>query len=135
MTFQVAGTWLAVPVEQMDRIAFAERLWPVPLARPEHAGLMDDDGELIPVLRRGQGPAPAEPLLVAVLHVRDESAGVAVDAAGRVYDDCRALPDTTAAPVAVTAVNPRRVESSGNAFWLIDPDRLWPAPEAHTPNV
>jgi hypothetical protein len=126
MTFRVASTWLAVPIAQMDRVACAEQLWPVPLARPEHAGLMFDDGELVPVLRLGPHQANGE--LVAILHVRGESVGVAVEVAGRVHDSYRFI-EGERPPDWLRAAGPRRAQGPDSDFWLIDPDRLWLAPD------
>ena len=127
MTFCVAGHWLAVPVEQMDRIAFAERLWPVPLARPEHRGLMDDGGELIPVLdlRANLDERHDSGLLVAVLHVRGENVGLAVDSPGRVHDRFHLLPDGDEPPALFSDAAIRRADADDTCFWLIDPDKLW----------
>ena len=126
MTFQIAGHWLAVPVAQMDRIAFAERVWPVPLGRPEHLGLIHDADEIIPVLRLQQSneksSVPPAPQLVAVLHVRGESVGLAVDSAGHVYDHYQLEEDQPDPPESLSSIFPKRVKGADRKFWLIDPD-------------
>lgn len=133
MTFCIAGNWLAVPVEQMDRIALANRIWAVPLSQREHIGLMDDAGELVPVMRLDSAVAPevGAEQLVAVLHVRGETVGLAVDTAGRVHDRFRLVPNKDEPPAGLAAAGARCADSDGERFWLIDPDQLWQtAPDA-----
>jgi chemotaxis signal transduction protein len=126
MTLSVAGHWLAVPVEQMDRIAVATRVWPVPMAWPEHVGLFEDGGELVPVLRLSPSQAALSvEQLVAVLHVRGEPVGLAVDAAGRVYDSFHLPPHAEDPPGELADLNARAANAGDRLIWLIDPDRLW----------
>ena len=129
MTFRVAGEWLAIPVEQVDRIAQTAALVPVPLSCLQHLGLMDDGGELIPVLRLEGAPSPevrrGEERLVAILHVRGESVGLAIDAAGRVYHGFRAGSTDATPPPLLANVGAQSVFNSDGHCWLIDPDRLW----------
>src|SRR5512133_3260565 len=87
MTFEAGGRWLAVRVDQVDRVAVTSRLWPVPLASRYHAGLFDSGTELVPVMRLDDTPAPsATEQLLALLHVRGASMGLSIERAGRVYD-------------------------------------------------
>ncbi len=126
MTFQAGGSWLAVRVEQVDRVALAPRLWPVPLARPEHVGLLDSGGELVPVLHLDDTQATCtSEQMVALLHVRGESVGLAIDRAGRLYDRYRIDQDSTADSPALAAVQARRAVAGDHSFWLIDADRLF----------
>ncbi len=129
MTFQVAGSWLGVPVEKMDRITSTERLWPVPLALPHHLGLMHDNGELLPVLTLATRlDMHTHSDLVAVVHVRGDSVGIAIDAAGRVYDDYRVHPGGSEAPLGLAIPEPKWTRTPNTEFWLFDPDRLWQNP-------
>ncbi|MEE8408237.1 MAG: chemotaxis protein CheW [Myxococcota bacterium] len=131
MTFCVAGDWLAVPVEQMDRIALADRIWAVPLSQRDHIGLMDDAGELIPVMRLGPSVtvgADDDEQLVAILHVRGETVGLAVDTAGRVHDRFRTISTDDEPPAGLAASGAQCADSDGERFWLIDPDQLWLTP-------
>lgn len=128
MTLSVAGHWIAVPVEQMDRIVVATRVWPLPLAWPEHLGVVEDGGELVPVL----GLTPSQPqhiedaeLLVAVLHVRGEPVGLAVDAVGRVHDGFRLLAIAEDPPAVLAELGARAADAGDQRIWLVDPDRLW----------
>jgi chemotaxis signal transduction protein len=130
MTFEVGGSWLAVRVEQVERVAIASRLWPVPLSRPEHMGLYDSGGELVPVLcLEGQPAASCEltatERMLAILHVRGEAVGVAIDRAGRVYDRYRIEETSAAAPAALAAAGAKRAVSNDLRFWLVDADRLF----------
>jgi len=115
----------------MISVALAPKLWPVPAARPEYRGLFDQgDNNLVPVLDLTAQPQSqiSEQQLVAILHVRGEPVGLCIDRAGRVYDDYQILestPDKT-----VSHVSTRRgqagTNSNNEAFWLVDPDALWP---------
>jgi chemotaxis signal transduction protein len=129
MTFEAGGSWLAVRVDQVDRVAVASRLWPVPLARAEHAGLFDIGEELIPVLRldNSQIGATSDGVeqLVAVLRIRGQVVGLAIDRAGRVYERYRLEEKRTHAPFGLDAAGALPVVSSDDRFWLVDPDRLF----------
>jgi chemotaxis signal transduction protein len=129
MTFRVAGEWVAIPVEQVDRIAQAATLWPVPLSFPQHLGLLDDGGELIPVLRLDDAASASETRgddrLVAILHVRGESVGLAIDQAGRVYHGFRAGAPSATPPPRLQAIGAQPVFSGDGSCWLVNPDRLW----------
>src|SRR5687767_5134370 len=98
MTFLVGSDWLAVRVEQVDRVAVAPRLWPVPLAQPEHRGLFDAGQELVPVMALDQGEPKSGEQMLAILHVRGESVALAIDRAGRIYDRYRRHDARTAPP-------------------------------------
>lgn len=138
MTFEAGGSRLAVRVFQVDRVAVASRLWPVPLARPEHVGLFDNGQELVPVLQLNTGaespPCNGEQL-VAILHVRGENVGLAIERVGRVHeryglDDPRVTaPGELADAGAVAAI------SSDDRFWLVDADRLFAAADGATSKV
>ena len=129
MTFRVAGEWVAIPVEQVDRIAQAATLWPVPLGFPQHLGLLDDGGELIPVLRLDDDASTADTRgderLVAILHVRGESVGLAIDQAGRVYHGFRAGTSGAKPPLRLQAIGAQSVFNDDGPCWLINPDQLW----------
>jgi len=128
MTFEAGGSWLAVKVEQVDRVAVAAHLWPVPFARPQHLGLLDGGQELIPVLGIDEDPpsvADGSERLVAILHVRGESVGLAIDRAGRICDRYRIEDTRAVAPPALAAAGARPAASSDSRFWLVDADRLF----------
>jgi chemotaxis signal transduction protein len=129
MTFDVGGSWLAVRVEQVDRVAVAPQLWPVPLARPEHVGLFDSGQELLPVLRLRTTPETPTPTageqLVALLHVRGESVGLAIDRAGRVHDHWWLDETSTPPPGDLAAAGAAAAISSSFRFWLVNADRLF----------
>lgn len=129
MTFRVAGEWLAIPVEQVDRVAQTAALCPVPLSFAQHLGLLDDGGELIPVLKlegaSGIEDRPGEERLVAILHVRGESVGLAIDAAGKVYHGFRAGLADAAPPRLFQSIGARSIFNGDGHCWLIDPDQLW----------
>ncbi|MBI5510044.1 MAG: chemotaxis protein CheW [Deltaproteobacteria bacterium] len=137
MTFRVAGEWLAIPVEQVERIAQTATLWPVPMSVPQHLGLLDDGNTLVPVLRldahRSGRDHGAEEQLVAILHVRGEAVGLAIDAAGRVYHGFRSGPTGARAPGPLAAIGARPIYSSDGPCWLIDPDELWRDLETQDP--
>jgi len=130
MTFRAAGEWLGVPVQKMDRIALASRLWPVPMTRPEYVGLLDDGGELVPVLRLEPGTLEVREQLVAILHVRGEPVGLAITAAGQVYDGHRIRLADDPPPARLKASGATAARTADRRFWLIDPDRLWPTSPA-----
>jgi chemotaxis signal transduction protein len=127
MTFRVAGTWLAVPVDRMDRIVTANRLVPVPLAAEDHIGLLETGAAVVPVMRLA--PPTAErhgEQLVALLRIRGETVGVTIDAAGRVYRSFHPRHDSAAPPAEIAASAPVPAQAEDCPFWLVDPDRLWP---------
>ncbi len=125
MTFCAAGEWLGVPVHQMDRVAMAPELHPVPLARRDYLGLFDDHGELVPVLHLGA--RDHEPThMVAILQVRGEPVGLAITAAGRVYDADSLRSREGKPPVWLAHAGAKALSTPDRTFWLIDPDRLWP---------
>jgi chemotaxis signal transduction protein len=129
MTFQVSGDWLAVRVEQVDRVAMAPRLWPVPMAHPQHIGLYDTGQELVPVLcLDGRPTKPESEQMLAILQVRGESVGLAIDRAGRVYDRYRF--DDAPAPATLRHAQPRRGVTADARFWVLDADRLFAFDEA-----
>lgn len=129
MTFEVRGNWLAARVDQVDRVALADQLWPVPLARPEYAGLFDSGGDLIPVLRLGPADSPPKALtdqqLVALMHVRGQSVGLAVERVGRVYSRYWLEERQSTAPKELGAIDAQSAISSDFRFWLVDTDRLF----------
>ena len=130
MTFEAGGNWLAVRVDQVDRVAVASRLWPVPLARPEHVGLFDSGQELVPVLTLDPSPArpaaaPAAEQLVALLHVRGQTVGLAIERAGRVFDRYWPEGSPTRAPLGLDGAGAVAVTSSDASFWVVDADRLF----------
>ena len=136
MTLRVGDLWLAVPVEQVARIAITTHLWPVPTARADHLGLMDNNGEIVPVLRLAPEAPTAKPLgaeqLVAVLQVRGEAIGLAIDGAGRVYDGFRMSPNPAAPPEALRTTGAKAAHGADQDFWIIDPDALWRAAQSDT---
>jgi chemotaxis signal transduction protein len=83
----------------------------------------------------GSQPAATEDAeqLVAVLHVRGETIGLAVDAAGRVYDGYRLPPSSEEPPDELARLDARAVGAADKRIWLIDPDRLWQR-ESPSPN-
>ncbi len=125
MTLAVNGTELAVRIGQMDGVALAEKLAPVPLGQPEHLGIFDRGGELIPVMALTPRPERTGAQLVAVLHVRGEPVALAIDRPGRVHTHY--WPEEGHEPPAflrdLGAVHAR---GGGESFWIVDPDRLWP---------
>ena len=126
MTFCVEGTWLCVPLEQMDSIAQPERLSPVPLAEPKHVGLLDRGDSLIPVMTLSPDDRTAvSASLVAVLRVRGEPVGLCIDRAGRVEDRYWFEESSAEPPVFIAALQPRRLMTSSQPHWCIDADRLW----------
>ena len=129
MTFAMGGNWLAARVDQVDRVAVASRLWPVPLARPEHIGLFDSGQELVPVLRlTSQEATPTKPgdeQLVALLHVRGQTIGLAIERAGRVYSRYWIEERRPSKPKGLGALDALSAMSSDSRFWLIDTDRLF----------
>jgi chemotaxis signal transduction protein len=124
MTFQVASHWLAVRVEQVDRVAVAPRLWPVPLSQPDYLGLYDTGSELVPVVRLDPEHHESErEQMLAILHVRGESVGLAIDRPGRVYERYRV--DDAPAPEHLAPAEPKRGIAADVRFWLLDADRLF----------
>ena len=135
MTFRVAGEWVAIPLEQVARITAATKLCPVPLASPQHLGLLDDNTEVIPVLTIDE---PAEPReshagerLVAILHVRGEAVGLAVERAGRICNGYRSAPASVEPPPMLKTIGATSILSDDGQCWLIDPDNLWRHPETN----
>lgn len=141
MTFLVGNEWLAVRVEQMERVALATRLWQVPLSWPGYLGLLDNGHELVLVLhltandgendRENNGQngrvtvgAPAEQLVV-ILQVRGEAVGLAIGKAGRLCSTYELAEKPPTVPAVFAAVNPRFGYTLETRFWLIDTDRLW----------
>jgi chemotaxis signal transduction protein len=126
MTFEAGGRWLAVRVDQVDRVAVTSRLWPVPLASRYHAGLFDAGTELVPVMHLDDAPsASATEHLLALLHVRGATMGLAIERAGRVYDRWSFEDARDAAPEVITAAGAVPAHSSDHHFWLVDADRLF----------
>ena len=138
MTFKVNGHWLAVCVTQVDRIATASHLWPIPFAISEHLGLYDTGQELVSVLKLDKNPERDNTLsckleqLLIILQVRGETVGMVIDKAGRVYDSYE-FDDThnVAPPPYLAGVATRRLRSFDNLFWLVDADGLF-APTSET---
>jgi chemotaxis signal transduction protein len=126
MTFCVAGTWLAVRLGQMDRIALAEKLWGVPLAWSNHLGLFDDGQDLIPVLdlvRMGSAPRQR---LIAILRARDERIAVLIDEAGRLIEAAsEAASNTPELPLAFKGLPLSFGRVPNLDYWLLDADFLW----------
>ncbi len=130
MTFAVGGYWLALKVEQVDRVAVAETLWPAPLARPEHAGFFDTGTELVPVFtlsRRDDRDRSSlyRDQLVALLHVRGNNAGLAIERAGRMHEHYWFEDTTTNPPSGLETSGAVAAKSSDASFWLVDADRLF----------
>ncbi len=126
MTFQIGGDWLAVRVEQVDRVAMAPRLWPVPLTRAEHRGLFDSGQELVPVMSLDSARPAAAEQMVAILQVRGESVALAIDRPGRIYDRYRRQDiKTEPPPPAFRDAKPTRVVAADGPFWLVDADQLF----------
>ena len=134
MTFQSNDVWLGVRVEQMDRVALAPKLWPVPLADPRHVGLLPHGDTLVPVFSlTPRKSASVSEYLVAVLVVRGEPVGLAIERAGRVYDRYRFLSaqDVTR-PGALGTTDALPAQAAGLDFWFIDADLLWPNEQSGT---
>lgn len=129
MTLQVAGNWLAVGIDQVDRIALASCLWPVPMTRPEYLGLLDTGEELVPVLQLGEYVDPSTEMLgesmIALLHVRGETVGLAIEKPGQVFDMYRLDATATKPPTCLVEVGARQASAADSQFWLIDADQLW----------
>jgi chemotaxis signal transduction protein len=123
MSFEADGARLAVRIDQVDGVVLASPLAPVPLTRPEHLGVFARGDELVPVLSLEPRPARAEQM-VAVLQVRGEPVGLAIDRPGRVHQHYRA-DEGPAAPPALARANAVHARGGGESFWLVDPDRLW----------
>lgn len=133
MTFDVAGHRLGVPIHQMDQIAAAPQIWPVPFSRPEHWGLLETAAGLVPVMSLPNVPqsmtsqlggSSSEPL-VAILHVRDVTVALRVDRPWRVFEDYRHLRSEQPAPAVLQPLAPQLAGARESTFWIIDPDRLW----------
>jgi len=130
MTFEAGGRWLAVRVDQVDRVAVAPRLWPVPLAARAHAGLFDAGSELVPVMHLDEDPAPeASEHLLALLHVRGSTVGLTINRAGRVYERWSTDDAVDTPPLVPGAVAARCAD---HRFWLVDADRLFADGPDHT---
>ena len=130
MTFQSNNVWLGVRVDQMDRVALAPKLWPVPLADSRHVGLLSHGEGLIPVFSLTPTSAPDQPpsqdQLVAVLVVRGEPVGLAIERAGRVYDRYRfTSTQDVSRPGALGEIDALPAHAAGLDFWFIDADLLW----------
>ena len=130
MTFRIAGEWVAVRVAQMDRVAVAAKLWPVPWTVPGYLGLFDSGQELVPVLQLTGGAAKPESgereHLVAILHVRGESVGVVIDRAGHLCEAYDLQAADLPSPAPLRPFGGRRAQSTTESFWLVDTDQLWP---------
>jgi chemotaxis signal transduction protein len=127
MTFRVGGEWLAVRVEQMESVELVDRLWPVPLAIPEYAGLCQHADTLVPVLNLVPQVATTyeREQLVAVLHVRGEPVGLAIEKAGRVYEYYNVSEASDPVPNMLHNSQPKLATHQNKRFWLVDPDKLW----------
>ncbi len=128
MTFRVKTEWLAIPVEKVERVALAEKLLQMPCVRAEHLGLLLENGALIPVLELGSKATtvvPKEGWLVAILHVRGESVGLRIDAAGRILHGWRATLRTGAPPAWLGDAAATTIVDTHEFCWLVDPDALW----------
>lgn len=125
MTFRVGGAWLAVRLGQLDRVALAEKLWGVPLAWSNHLGLFDDGQELVPVLRLPESNSASWQGLIAIVRMREERIGVAIEQAGRLYDaySMESRNDTMPAALQGLPLTPGR--NVDTEFWLLDTDLLW----------
>lgn len=143
MTLAVCGEWLAVRLDQLERFVTPERLWPVPLARPQHAGLLDLGNELVPVFELGpRNTRRSTPLLVAVLVASGARFGLLAERAGQIargfaFDEAGAAPTPCAA-----ALSARAASAGANRFWLFDalalrrvvaPEPLAPEPASPEP--
>ena len=138
MTFRIHRNWIAVRIDQMESVALAPQLWPVPTTPPEYVGLHDTGSQLVPVMRLdGSEPGTDDPgraaqpdQLVAVLHVRGESVGLAIDVAGHVLERYWLEEPTPTPPASLAPLRPLLGRTSATSFWLIDTDNLWPQADA-----
>ena len=131
MTLQIGDEWLGVPVVQLDRVVLAVSLCPVPMALPEYLGLLDNGQELVPVMQlasdksSGSRTANHGEQLVAILHVRGESVGLAIDRAGQLCTRYEVDEAVGEVPKLISGVPARRACTEAECFWLIDTDQLW----------
>ena len=125
MTFEIAGQQIGVRIDQMDSVALADRLWPVPFTRDDYVGLLDHNDALIPVMRLGNTQTETTKQLVAILHVRGEPMGLAIDKAGRLCDNYWIENTDDSAPDALLETGAQLARTSESSFWLLDADHLW----------
>ncbi len=113
----------------MESVALAERLWPVPLAIREYVGLYDHGDQLVPVLRlnANESSSASAQQLLAILHVRGEPVGLAIDRAGQVLERYWMDDTMVAAPAMLSGLGARLARTGERTFWLIDTDELWPS--------
>lgn len=130
MTFRIAGEWVAVRIAQMDRVAVATKLWPVPWTVSGYLGLYDSGQELVPVLQLTSDAATSgsgeREHLVAILQVRGEAVGVVIERAGRLCDNYDLQAADLPSPAALHRFQGRRAHTATESFWLVDTDQLWP---------
>jgi len=125
MTFRIADEWVAVGIEQLESVELASQLWPVPMARSEYIGLHDNGDELVPILALDARAGHGGEQLFAVLQVRGESVGLAIQRAGQVHTGYTLEDAVTSPPALLASLAPRRARSGERSFWLIDTDKLW----------
>ena len=113
-------------IDQMDGVALAPELTPVPLSRPEHLGLFDRGTDLVPVLSLAprQRPRRGGDQLLAILQVRGEPVGLAIERPGQVHAHYW-LDEGPEAPPLLERTGALHARGGGESFWLVDPDRLW----------
>lgn len=127
MTFRVAANWIGVRIDQMESVALAERLWPVPLVLREYVGLYDHGDQLIPVLRLNANESSSVLVeqMLAILHVRGEPVGLAIDRAGQVLERYWMDDAMVEAPAMFGGLDAKLARTSERSFWLINTDKLW----------
>lgn len=134
MTFQAAGVWFAVRVDEIDRVVGsseerARRLWPVPMTCAGYAGLFDDGQQLVPVL--DLCAQPDVDCTLAVVRVNGMPMGLRVERTGAVVDaysvDDAAPEEVVNQPRLTRASSPlpgRAAVSADQSFWLLDLEGL-----------
>ena len=126
MTLQVADHWIAVRIDQMESVALAAHLWPVPLAQPGYVGLHDNGEQIVPVLALDEHtPASTLEQLVAILEVRGRTVGLAIQRAGRVHEHYWVDDAAAEIPPSLERLGAQLAHASEQSFWLIDTDNLW----------
>ncbi|MEO1275942.1 MAG: chemotaxis protein CheW [Pseudomonadota bacterium] len=123
MTVSVDGAYFGVLIDQVDRITIAQSLTAVPETEPEHLGLLEHEGELVPVLTLRPRPQRAEEM-VLILKVRGHAVGLPIDGPGRVYDTWETAPTDTEADESEVA-GALACRAKGQHFWLVDADTLF----------
>ncbi|MEM6531473.1 MAG: chemotaxis protein CheW [Myxococcota bacterium] len=123
MTVSVDGAYFGVLIDQVDRITMARSLAPVPDTEPEHLGLLEHEGELVPVMTL-RPRAKRDEEMVLILKVRGHAVGLPIDGPGRVHNAWQTAP-TDGEEMNNAVAGALACRAQDQSFWLVDADTLW----------